>query len=381
MIFEPIAEMGHEQVVFVFDRETGLRAIIAIHNSTLGKLQPTGVRASLGGTRRRVYPSEEAALQDVLRLSEGMTYKSAAAELELGGAKSVVLLNSKDEERNPTEREAVAMGKAIQRLSGRYIAAEDMNVTEQYVDWMAEVTKYCIGGRSRAAGGDPSPYTAQGVVNAIKGGLAYANGSSSLKGVTIAVQGLGSVGDKVARLSAEEGARLIVTDTRKERVDEVAAQIGATPVNPDDILSVECDVLCPCAIGQVINDDTIDGLNCRIVAPCANNVLDKPFTHAAELKKRGVVYCPDFINNAGGVIRLGGLYLGMTEQQILDKIDCIEQRLIEILKAAETLPSTYDSALAYAQARIDAGRERGQDGPSVEGRTGASKTPQTIGGI
>lgn len=381
MVFEQVTKMGHEQVVFVHDRETGLRAIIAVHNSTLGKLQPTGVRASLGGTRRRVYQSEEAALNDVLRLSEGMTYKSAAAELELGGAKSVVLLNSKDEEKNPTEREAVAMGKAIERLSGRYVAAEDMNVTEQYVDWMAEVTKYVIGGKTRAKGGDPSPYTAQGVVNGIKGGLAYANGSSDLKGVSIAIQGLGSVGEKVAKIAASEGATIIVTDTRKEKVDEVVAETGATAVNPDDILAVECDVLCPCAIGQVINDDTIGGLRCRIVAPGANNVLDKPLEHATELKKRGVVYCPDFINNAGGVIRLGGLYIGMSEQQINDKIDRIEPRLIEILKNAESMDSTYHAALAYAEERIEAGVERGQAGPSAEGRVGSSKTPQTIGGL
>lgn len=381
MVFEQVTKMGHEQVVFVYDRETGLRAIIAVHNSTLGKVQPTGVRASLGGTRRRVYKSEEEALNDVLRLSEGMTYKSAAAELELGGAKSVVLLNSKDEEKNPTEREAVALGKAIQRLSGRYVAAEDMNVTEQYVDWMAEVTNYVIGGKTRAKGGDPSPYTAQGVVNGIKGGLAYANGSGALNGVSIAIQGLGSVGEKVARITAAEGAKLIVTDTRKEKVDELVSEIGATAANPDDILTVECDVLCPCAIGQVINDDTIDSLRCRIVAPGANNVLDKPLEHAAELKSRGIVYCPDFINNAGGVIRLGGLYIGMSEDEINAKIERIEPRLIEILKIAEGMESTYHAAYAYAQERIDAGVERGQAGPSAEGRVGSSKTPQTIGGL
>jgi len=381
MIFDSITELGHEQVVFCTDRETGLRAIIAVHNSTLGMLQPTGVRASLGGTRRRFYPSEEAALQDALRLSEGMTYKSAGAELELGGAKSVVLLNSKEEEKNPTEREAVAMGKAIQRLSGRYVAAEDMNVTVQYVDWMAEVTKYVIGGKTRVAGGDPSPYTATGIVNAIKGGLAYANGSDSLAGVTIAIQGLGSVGDKVARMTAAQGAKLVITDTRKGLVDKVVADIGATAVNPDDIISVECDVLCPCAIGQVINDNTIDGLNCRIVAPGANNVLDKPFEHAAALKSKGIVYCPDFINNAGGVIQLGGLYIGLSMDEINAKIERIKPRLIEILKTAESMPSTYDAAISYAKARIDAGVQRGQDGPSAEGRVGSSTAAHAVEGI
>ncbi len=381
MIFEHITEMGHEQVVFCYDRETGLRAIIAVHNSTLGRLQPSGVRASLGGTRRRAYKNEDAALKDVLRLSEGMTYKSAAAELELGGAKSVVLLDSKDDEKNPTEREAVAMGKFVHRLSGRYVAAEDMNVTEQYVDWMAEVTSYVIGGKSRAKGGDPSPYTARGVVNAIKGGLAYANGSSSVAGVTVAIQGLGSVGEKVARMLADEGAKLIVTDTRKEKVDEVVAAIGATAVNPDDILAVGCDVLCPCAIGQVVNDDTIGGLNCKIVAPGANNVLDKPFDHAADLKRRGIVYCPDFINNAGGVIRLGGLYIGMSEAEINAKIERIEPRLIEILKNAESMESTYHAALEYARERIEAGVERGQAGPSAQNRVGESTTAQAIRGL
>lgn len=381
MVFEEVTKMGHEQVVFVHDRDTGLRAIIAVHNSTLGQLQPTGVRASLGGTRRRFYASEEDALKDVLRLSEGMTYKSAAAELELGGAKSVVLLDSKEEEKNATEREAVAMGTAIQRMGGRYVAAEDMNVTEQYIDWMAEVTPYVIGGKSRAKGGDPSPYTSQGVINGIKGGLRYATGSNSLSGVTIAVQGLGSIGEKIALIAAGEGAKLIITDTRKERVDSVAAKTGAQVVNPDDIIAVECDVLCPCAIGQVVNDDTIDSLKCRLLAPGANNVLDKPFEHGAELKSRGIVYCPDFIGNAGGVIRLGGLWMGLTENQINEKIARIEQRMVDILKSAENMKSTYHAALAYAQARIDAGVERGQAGASTEGRVGETKTPQTIGGL
>jgi len=381
MIFEQVSEMGHEQVVFCYDRETGVRAIIAVHDSTLGKEQPSGVRASLGGTRRRAYRGVDDALEDVLRLSEGMTYKSAAAELELGGAKSVVLLDSKDAEKNPTEREAVVMGKFVHRMGGRYVAAEDMNVTEQYVDWMAEVTDYVIGGKTRARGGDPSPYTARGVVNAIKGGLTYANGAPDVAGVSVAIQGLGSVGEKVARMLAQEGASLVVTDTRKEKVDEVVAATGATAVNPDDILAVECDVLCPCAIGQVINDDTIGGLKCRIVAPGANNVLDKPFEHAAALRQRGIVYCPDFINNAGGVIRLGGLYIGLSEDEITEKIERITPRLIEILKTAESMESTYHAALAYAKERIKAGVARGQAGPSARDRVGESAPAQSIGGL
>lgn len=381
MIFEQVSEMGHEQVVFCYDRETGVRAIIAVHDSTLGKEQPSGVRASLGGTRRRAYRGVDDALKDVLRLSEGMTYKSAAAELELGGAKSVVLLDSKDAEKNPTEREAVVMGKFVHRMGGRYVAAEDMNVTEQYVDWMAEVTDYVIGGKTRARGGDPSPYTARGVVNAIKGGLTYANGAPDVAGVSVAIQGLGSVGEKVARMLAQEGASLVVTDTRKEKVDEVVAATGATAVNPDDILAVECDVLCPCAIGQVINDDTIGGLKCRIVAPGANNVLDKPFEHAAALRQRGIVYCPDFINNAGGVIRLGGLYIGLSEDEITEKIERITPRLIEILKTAESMESTYHAALAYAKERIKAGVARGQAGPSARDRVGESAPAQSIGGL
>jgi len=381
MIFEKVTEANHEQVCFCYDQETDLRAIIAIHDSTLGQLQPSGVRASLGGTRRRFYKSEDAALEDALRLSEGMTYKSAAADLELGGAKSVVLLKSKEEEKNPTEREAIAMGKAIKRFGGRYVAAEDMNVTVQYVDWMAEVTKYVIGGKTRATGGDPSPYTARGVINGIKGGLTYATGSNSLSGVTIAVQGLGSIGYKIAKMAAEQGAKLIVTDTRKDRVDKFVAETGARAVNPDDILAVECDVLCPCAIGQVINDNTIEGLKCRLLAPGANNVLDRPSEHAAALKSRGIVYSADFINNAGGVIRLGGLWVGLTEKEINDKVDRIEQRVVEILKNAETMDSSYDAALAYAKKRIDEGVSRGQAGPSAQGRVGLSQTPETIRGL
>jgi len=380
MIFEQVTERGHEQIVFAHDRKTGLRAIIAVHNSTLGKVGQSGAKASLGGTRRRCYGSEEEALDDVLRLSEGMTYKSAAAELELGGAKSVVLLKSKDEEKNPTEAEARAMGAAVHRLGGRYIAAEDMNVTEQYVDWMATETPYVIGGKVNARGGDPSPYTAQGVINSIRGGLTYARGQSSLEGVTLAIQGLGSIGQKIAKIARQQGADLIVADTRKDRVDEASREFGARGVSPDDIIAVECDVLCPCAVGQVVNDETIDGLKCEILAPGANNVLDDPEKHAVELKRRGVVYCPDFIGNAAGVIRLGGLWTGLSEAEIDAKIARIEQRVVEILKKAESSESAYHAAIEYALQRIEGAGAVDAKGAAKAFTKGPGQ-PQTIGGI
>jgi len=378
MIFEPVTQRGHEQIVFCHDRKSGLRAIIAVHNSALGQAGPSGVKASLGGTRRRFYETEEAAVDDVLRLSEGMTYKSASAELALGGAKSVVMLNSKEEERSPTEAEARAMGRAVERMCGRYIAAEDMNVDEQYVDWMAQETSFVIGGATRARGGDPSPYTAQGVVNGIKGGLAYERGSASLSGVTVAIQGVGMVGEKVARIVHTEGARLIVADTRKDKVDALVKELGAKASTPDDILSVECDVLCPCALGQIINDRTIGSLRCEIVAPGANNALEDAERHGKELKERNVVYCPDFIVNAAGVIRLGGLWLGLTEEEINEKIDRIEGRVQEILTAAEKLPSAHEAAIAYANERLAAGEAA--EAPGVRTTTAAKRSqPHVVG--
>jgi len=380
-MFDAISERGHELVAMCHDRETGARAIIAIHNSTMGRSTENPHGVSLGGTRRRYYVGAaerygiteyEAALDDVLRLSEGMTYKSAAADLPLGGAKSVVLLPSREAASKPTEMEARAVGRFVDRLNGQYIAAEDMNVDEQYIDWMARETSFVTGGKTKASGGDPSPYTAQGTINGIKGGLRYARGDASLKGVVVAIQGLGALGYKAARIVHKEGGKLIVADTRKEVVDKAVSEFGATPADPNGIITEKCDVLCPCAIGQVINNDTIDKLQCEIIAPGANNVLADASVHGPALKSAGVVYCPDFIVNAGGVIRLGGLWAGLTEAEVDEKVDRIEQTVFEILKKGETMTSTHDAAIEYAKQRIATGPSpRKQNKPAAAAVPGA----------
>ncbi len=363
-MFDAITERGHELVAMCHDRETGARAIIAIHNSTMGRSTENPYGVSLGGTRRRYYvdaakrygvSEDEAALDDVLRLSEGMTYKSAAADLPLGGAKSVILLPSREAARRPTEAEARAVGRFVDRLHGQYIAAEDMNVDEQYIDWMARETSFVTGGKTKASGGDPSPWTAQGTINGIKGGLRYARGDASLQGVVIAIQGLGALGYKTARIAHGEGASLIVADMRQEAVDKAVAEFGATPADPNEITTTGCDVLCPCAIGQVINNDTIDKLQCEIIAPGANNVLADAAVHGPALKQKGIVYCPDFIVNAGGVIRLGGLWAGLTENEVDERVARIEQTVFEILKKGESMSSTHDAAIEFARQRIAQG--------------------------
>lgn len=349
MVFESMIQRGHERVTFVSDKKTGLRAILAVHNTRLGP--------ALGGVRRWAYSSEQAALEDVLRLSEAMTYKAAAADLPMGGAKSVIWTHSPDEA--PSEALARAMGKAVDGLGGVYIAAEDVGVDTRFIDWMAKETSHVMGGEKVARGGDPAPYTALGVVSGMRGALRHKGhpGKGSLKGVTIAVQGLGALGMNVCRLAAAEGAKLIVTDIIKERVDKAASRFGATAVDTDSVITASCDILCPCALGRVLDSSIVRQLKCSIVAPGANNVLDDPDEDSAVLRGRGILYCPDFVNNGGGLLQLAGLYCGFTEAELDRRIRNIDNVIEEILSDADRSGiSAHAAAIAYAQRRLDAGR-------------------------
>jgi len=360
MIYDRMNERDHEQIVYCRDRRTGLRAIIAIHNTTLGP--------ALGGMRRWAYKSEADALEDVLRLSQAMTYKAAASDLPMGGAKSVIWIESRD--KAPTQEEAVAMARFVDRLGGLYIAAEDVGVNTQYIDWMADHTKHVMGGETHDLGGDPSPYTAQGVVNGMRACLKHTGADGSFDGVTVAIQGLGAVGWKVARIIAKEGASLIVSDIDQQRVDKAVDTLGATAVSPTEIISAKCDILAPCALGGVINAQTT--LNTGIVAGGANNPLQDPFEDAAALKARGVVYAPDFVINAGGLRRLAGLWCGWSEAKIDASIADIEHAIAQILRDAEPMRSTHEAAIAYAQKRLDAGRPLSpEQAPAKDGAAGA----------
>jgi leucine dehydrogenase len=322
--FERMIRFGHERVCFHHDPETGLRAIIAVHSTKLGN--------ALGGTRRWHYASEDAALHDVLRLSEAMTFKAAAADLPMGGAKSVVLLPRHGHA--ATEAEARAMGRFVDTINGEYIAAEDVGTDPQYMDWMALETRHVTGGIQRSQGGNPAPYTARGVVYAMRAALAHLGGPADFRGLTIAIQGVGQVGFHLAGYLAEAGAQLVV---------------------PQEVLTVECDILSPCALGGVVDASLARRLRCRILAAAANNDLDDPEASAVLLKNLGILYVPAFISNAGGLIHLAGTYLGMSERELERKIAGIEATVARVLRDGEETTSTYAAAVALAQRRIEDG--------------------------
>lgn len=348
MIFESMRERGHERVLFVQEPESGLRAIVAIHSTRLGP--------ALGGVRRWSYATENDALEDVLRLSEAMTYKAASAHLPMGGAKSVIML---DQPMQPaTEAAARAIGRFVGTLRGDYIAAEDVGVDAQFIDWMAEETCHVMGGEKVSRGGDPSPYTAQGVVNGMKAALRFLGESPDFSGKIVAVQGLGHVGMNIVRILAAAGARIIGADISAQRVEEASIRYGITRSTVDDILYTKCDILCPCALGGVVSGKNIGRLNCRMLVPAANNVLDDPFEDAAMLAGRGILYGPDFVVNAGGLIHLAGLWLNYSQSVLDEKIARIEDTTLEILRNAKSAGSAHAAAREYAARVIEVGPVR-----------------------
>jgi len=362
-LFEQMITRGHERVCFHQDPETGLRAIIAIHSTKLGN--------ALGGTRRWCYASDWDAIYDVLRLSEGMTYKAAAADLPMGGAKSVIMLAEPGQK--PTEAEGRAMGRFVESFNGAYIAAEDMGVTVQFVDWMALETRHVMGGKTVSTGGDPSPYTSQGCFNAMKACLKHMGMPVDFSKITVAIQGVGATGFKLARLLIDAGASVRATDVNARSLERAVMELGVEPIPADRALfATECDIFAPCALGGVIDENVAKNIKCKIVCGVTNNVLADPDRDGPILKNRGIVYAPDFVVNAGGLIRLAGLYLGMSEAQIDQKVADIEQTTAQILDGAASLPSTHAAAIAYANRRIgrgsgSAGYGGGRsDGPPME---------------
>jgi len=346
-VFGMMGSRGHEQLLFCHDEASGLRGIIAIHNTSLGP--------ALGGCRRWHYESEIAALDDVMRLSEAMTYKAAAADLPMGGAKSVIWKHSAKD--RPTEALAKAMGRYVDRLKGLYIAAEDVGVDTQFIDWMASETPHVMGGETAARGGDPAPYTARGVVNGIKAGLEHAGKAPALEGVTIAIQGVGALGENVAKIALNEGANVIVAEINEERLAAVREALPKIRVVPlGEILRVECDVLCPCALGGVVTGENIGDLNCAVLCPGANNVLGDPLADAKRLKDAGIIYCPDFVANGGGLIQLAGLWCGFDQPELDRRLANIQNAVGTILKDAERMASAHEAALAYARKRLEAGK-------------------------
>lgn len=315
---------GHEQVLFGYDAATGLRALIAVHSTALGP--------AAGGCRMWPYASAEEALTDALRLSRGMSYKNAMAELPLGGGKAVILGDSRKDKTPELFR---AFGRLVGSLSGRYITAEDVGTRTTDMEQVARETRF-VSGLSRKAGdvgGDPGPKTALGVYLGIKAAVRFQLGRD-LDGLTVAVQGLGGVGGPLCHLLAGDGAHLKVADARAELTEKVRDELGAEVVSADAIVSAEADVFAPCALGAVLNSRTIPLLRARIVAGAANNQLARGEDGQA-LMKAGILYAPDYVINAGGIINVAHEYLrGASEARVRADIDKIPGRLTEIFKCA-----------------------------------------------
>lgn len=348
-MFEQMTTRGHERLCFHHDQETGLRAIVAIHSTVLGN--------ALGGTRRWFYESEADAVYDVLRLSKGMTYKAAISGLPMGGAKSVIMMP--DPEFGRSEAEARAMGRFVDTFNGTYIAAEDVGVDTQFIDWMALETKHVMGGETVSIGGDPSPWTALGVFHGMRACLLQAGLGDDFAGKTIAIQGVGHVGQNLCRLLREAGANLIVADINQKNLDVAVNTYGAIAVQNNEILQTQCDILAPCALGGVIDGNMVTQLRCPIVCGAANNILDDPEEDAVALKTAGIVYGTDFVVNAGGLIHLAGMHLGMTEDELALKNDEIFTTTQQILELTEQSASSYAAAVEIAEQRIASGQGLG----------------------
>jgi leucine dehydrogenase len=317
----------HEQVVFVSDDKSGLKAIIAVHNSNLGP--------ALGGCRMWPYASEEEAVRDVLRLSRGMTYKSAMANLKLGGGKSVIIGNPRTQK---TPELLAAFARALEQLNGRYIAAEDSGTSVADMKYMTQFTRHVAGIHDKPSdagtrSGDPSPATAYGTFIGIKAAVKERLGRDSLEGLRVAVQGVGNVGFDLARQLKAAGAQLWVTDIHREPLLQAGKELGATVVAPEEVFGLDVDVFAPCALGAILNDATISQLKASIVAGAANNQLAEP-RHGVELMKRGILYAPDYVINAGGIIDVYHERIGFDRAALIKHIEGIEDNLMEIFERA-----------------------------------------------
>ncbi|WP_226035077.1 Leu/Phe/Val dehydrogenase [Aquibacillus saliphilus] len=341
-IFKYMESYDYEELVFCQDKHSGLKAIIAIHDTTLGP--------ALGGTRMWTYASEEEAIVDALRLSKGMTYKNAAAGLNLGGGKTVIIGDPKVDKNEAMFR---AFGRFIQGLNGRYITAEDVGTTVYDMDLIHEETDF-VTGISPAFGssGNPSPVTAYGVYKGIKAAAKEAFGSDMLEGKTVAVQGVGNVAYTLCEYLHGEGANLIVTDINKQAVNKAVEAFGAKAVDPSDIYAVDCDIYAPCALGATINDDTISKLKAKVVAGAANNQLQET-KHGDILHEKGIVYAPDFVINAGGVINIADELSGYNKERAFKSVEKIYDNLSRVFEISrrDGIP-TYVAADRLAEERI-----------------------------
>ncbi len=325
MTFELIEKHGgHEEVVFCHDASVGLKAIIAIHNTALGP--------ALGGTRMWNYKSEDEALVDVLRLSKGMTYKAAAAGLNLGGGKAVIIGDAKTQKSEGLFR---AFGHFVNSLNGKYITAEDVGTSVQDMEYIFMETPFVTGiPKDFGGSGDPSPYTAHGVLMGIKAGAKWQLKTDSLKGVRVAVQGLGNVGSNLVKYLVEEGAVITVSDIDPEKMKKHVDQFKVKAVSPEEILFTECDVLAPCALGAIVNDTSILKLKTKVIAGGANNVLAEA-RHGNQLREIGILYTPDYVINAGGLMNVFVELEGYSPERAFDKTRKVYDNCMKVFEIAQ----------------------------------------------
>ena len=347
-MFELMERDDFEEVVFFQDRRVGLKAVVAIHSTALGP--------ALGGTRIWNYESEVEAVLDALNLAKAMTLKAAAAELNYGGGKAVII---GDPKKIKSEQLLRSYGRFIQSLCGRFVTGKDVGTTVEDVRVMSFETEYVTGVEL-----DPSPFTAYGVLRGIKASLKYVFGDDSLEGVRVAVQGVGKVGGELVNLLVESGAKVVASDVDREKLKRIS-KLGVETVKPNEIYSANCDVFSPCALGGVLNDLTIRKLRCKIVAGAANNQLEKEKI-ADDLARREILYAPDFIINAGGLIAVAYEYecrrkgKEIKESSLMGKIEKIGDRLMEIYRISEELLdssgrriSTHKAAKMWAVERME----------------------------
>ena len=333
--------MGHEQVIFCNDKATGLKAIIAIHDTTLGP--------ALGGTRMWNYSSEEEALQDVLRLSRGMTFKASISGLNLGGGKAVIIGKSK----NKTDEMMRAFGKFVESQKGKYITAEDVGMTTRDMEIVYKETNHVVGKPIELGGsGDPSVVTAYGVLMGMKGSAFYKWGSDKLNNKKILIQGVGNVGENLIQLLQKESADIYINDVNEEKVKKISSKYNLKIIK-DNIYSANIDIYAPCALGGTLNELTIPQLKCDIIAGAANNQLAKENTHDEMLRQHNILYAPDFLINAGGLINVYSELKGLSKEEVTTKTENIFYTTIEILKKSykENI-SSQKAALKIAKERV-----------------------------
>ena len=333
----------HEQVVFCNDKDTGLKAIIGIHSTVLGP--------ALGGTRMWQYRSEWDALNDVLRLSRGMSFKSAITGLNLGGGKAVIIGDANTEK---TKELMLRFGEFVHSLGGRYITAEDVGMETADMDLVRTVTPFVTGiSEANGGAGNPSPITAYGVFMGMKAAAKYAFGSDILEDRVIYVQGVGNVGEALVENLTNEGAKVVISDLNQDRLEEVRDRYHVQIYTGNNLYSEEMDIYAPCALGATINDATIENLKAKVIAGAANNQLADESRHGMMLRKKGIVYAPDFLINAGGIINVYAELENYDRKEIVRKTENIYNTTLEILSNADINDiTTQQAALNIAQSRI-----------------------------